>query len=103
MYAALMPVASFPDLPSAYPAFTCYYSSIYLISLGEFYFQYAWQGQPAGRGLSNTYSVPSGTAWAGATPVDHSIINESVKAQAAFDWNNAVGGKASFLGIITGA
>ncbi len=102
MYAALMPAASFPNLPSAYPAFTCYYASIYLISLGEFYFQYVWQGQQPGRGLSNTYSVPSGTAWAGATPVDHSIINESVKAQAAFDWNNAVGGSAPFTAIIMG-
>ena len=33
-YAALMPSASFPHLPSATPDFTCYFASIYLFGVG---------------------------------------------------------------------
>ncbi len=89
MYARLMPTASFPDLPSAIPEFSCYYASVYQYGgEGEAWLLYNWQGQQPGLGISpaNTMSVPNGTAWSGATPLAQDRLNQSVRAQVAIDW-----------------
>ncbi len=86
MYARLMPAAGFPDLLSATPVFSCYYSSVFQYGgEGEAWLLFNWMGQQAGPGLTNTMSVAPATAWSGATPLAQDRLNQSVRAQVALD------------------
>jgi hypothetical protein len=99
LYASLMPVASFPDLPSAIPGVVCYFSLVYVGTPAggviALYDIYDWQGQQPGTGAANTMG------WDAATPAFKAYVNQSVRAQTIIDWNAATSpaltGNASIL------
>ncbi len=104
MYRVLMPAASFPVAVAM--DFVCYFNAISLASfvgngLGEaLYDLYDFQGQPHGDGASNVMG------WSTTTPTFEAWRNESVRAQAIFDWNGGTtppitgGGKSSNFAIL---
>lgn len=81
MIAALMPSASFPDQPSATPAFSCIFQSVGNYGQeGEAWLIYNWQGQQPGTGTTNTMG------WSATTPTAQDHANVSVRGQAAINW-----------------